>query len=236
MKKFEAILFDMDGTLLPLEQDAFMRGYLGLLATEVAPLGYTSEELVGAMWKGVAAMVKNDGTRTNADAFWATFAAILGEQTLAHIPYFDAFYSGKFRETSRYTMPTPLAGEIVAAAHEKAERVILATNPLFPRVAQLERLSWAGLDENDFDLVTDYENSHFCKPNPKYYLEIAEKCGFDPKNALMIGNNAEEDVRAATAAGMTAWLATDCLIAEGEIPPCTRGTLGDLLEKLENMQ
>ncbi len=233
MKKFEAILFDMDGTLLPMEYEAFSRGYLSMLAAEVAPLGYTPDGLIGAMWKGVGAMVKNDGTRTNADAFWATFASILGEKTLADIPHFDAFYSGKFREAARFTIPTPLAGEIVKAAREKADRVILATNPLFPRVAQLARLSWAGLDESDFDLVTDYENSHFCKPNPKYYLEIAEKCGFDPKNALMIGNNAEEDVRAAQAAGMEAWLATDCLIAEGPIPPCVEGTLGDLCDKLE---
>lgn len=233
MKKYQAILFDMDGTLLPMDNDAFTRGYLSLLSAEMAPLGYTPEALIGAMWKGVAAMVKNDGTRTNADVFWETFSSLLGKRALADIPKFDAFYSGRFREAVRFTAPTRTAREIVAAAHAAADRVILATNPLFPRVAQLERLRWAGLTEADFDRITDYENSHFCKPDPRYYLEIAAECGFDPTAALMIGNNAEEDVRAAEAAGIPAWLATDCLIAEGELPACKRGSLAELCAVLQ---
>lgn len=233
MKKFDAILFDMDGTLLPMDYDAFSKGYLGMLAAAVAPLGYEAKPLVGAMWKGVAAMMRNDGTRKNADAFWETFAAEMGERVYADIPKFDAFYGGEFQKAVRFTTPTAVAKRIVQAAHACADRVILATNPIFPTVAQVERLSWTGLSPKDFDLVTDYENSHFCKPNPKYYLEIAEKCGFDPQNALMIGNNAEEDVRASMAAGMTAWLATDCLICEGALPRCEQGSLEALCALLE---
>ncbi len=171
---------------------------------------------------------KNDGTKKNADAFWDAFAAILGEKVYADIPHFDKFYSEEFCGAVRFTQPTPIAKKIVAAARKCADQVILATNPLFPTVAVTERLRWAGLSPADFDYVTDYDNSHFCKPNPKYYLEIAEKCGFDPKNALMIGNNAEEDIRASAAAGLSAYLVTDCLICEGEMPDCPQGSLAEI--------
>lgn len=233
MKKFDAILFDLDGTLLPMDNNEFTKGYLGMLAKAVAPLGYTAQTLVPAMWKGVGAMVKNDGTKTNADAFWGAFAALLGDKVYDDIPQFDAFYRGGFAKAICFTQPSADAKAAVDLAHGCADKVILATNPLFPKVAQKERMRWAGLTMADFDLVTDYENSHFCKPNPQYYLEIAAKCGFDPQNALMIGNNAEEDAAASMAAGLSAYLTTDCLICEGEMPSCPTGTFKEMMEWLK---
>lgn len=41
--------------------------------------GYKSEELVSAVWKGKGAMVQNDGSRTNEEAFWEYFGAVFGE-------------------------------------------------------------------------------------------------------------------------------------------------------------
>ena len=38
MKRYQAILFDLDGTLLPMELEAFARIYIGALAKELAPL------------------------------------------------------------------------------------------------------------------------------------------------------------------------------------------------------
>ena len=39
-QKLTTILFDLDGTLLPMDNDAFTRGYFKLLAARLAPLGY----------------------------------------------------------------------------------------------------------------------------------------------------------------------------------------------------
>lgn len=33
----KAILFDLDGTLLPMDQDEFTKGYFNLLAAKLAP-------------------------------------------------------------------------------------------------------------------------------------------------------------------------------------------------------
>ncbi len=233
MKRYEAILFDLDGTLLPMDMDTFSKGYLHTLAEEMEKYGYREETLLPAMWRGVASMVKNDGARANADAFWKTFSDMLGQKVYDDIPLFDAFYSGRFNEAVKYTSPTPNAKRAVECAKKCADKIILATNPMFPTVAVKSRLEWTGLCYEDFDYATDYTNSHYCKPNPKYFSEITEKFSLNPENCLMIGNNAEEDSRASMAVGFSSFLLTDCLICGGEMPSCPAGSFDDLLEFLK---
>ena len=233
--KYQAILFDLDGTLLPMDNDRFTKGYFKLLTKAASVHGYTYETLIPAMWKGVSAMVKNDRSKLNKDAFWDAFAEIFGEDVYSHIPTFDAFYSADLHKTKELTEPNPLAKEAVRLAHEKAEKVVLATNPLFPEAAIKARLSFIGLELSDFDLVTTYDNFGSCKPNPLYYAEIAEKMGVDAKASLMIGNNAEEDIEAAQAAGLSTYLVTDCLIAKEEMPETPSGSFAELVEFLERL-
>ncbi len=233
MKRYEAILFDLDGTLLPMDMDTFSKGYLHTLAEEMEKYGYREQTLLPAMWRGVASMVKNDGTQKNSDAFWKTFASLLGEKVYDDIPLFDSFYSGRFNEAVKYTSPTPNARRAVEYAKKCADKVILATNPMFPTVAVKARLEWTGLKYEDFDYATDYTNSHYCKPNPKYFEEIAEKFLLNPEKCLMIGNNAEEDANASMTLGFSSFLLTDCLICGGEMPDCPSGTFEDLFEFLK---
>lgn len=230
--KLDAILFDLDGTLLPMDNDVFTRGYLHLLAEAMEPYGYEERTMVKAMWQGVGAMVKNDGSEPNIEAFCRCFSAALGRDARADIPLFDAFYTKGFRAARAFTSSTPLAKRAVSLAHECAEKVVLATNPLFPRVAILERLAWAGLSESDFDLITDYESSSTCKPNPAYYKEILEKIGAAPERTLMIGNNADEDARAGLRAGLSVYLVTDCLIGDSAGLDVPTGSMTDLTDHL----
>ena len=85
------VLFDLDGTLLPMDMEAFTNGYFGLLTQKLAPRGYDPKKLIDAIWAGTAAMVGNDGGRTNEAAFWAKFAQIFGEEALADQPLFEEF-------------------------------------------------------------------------------------------------------------------------------------------------
>lgn len=234
--KYEGIFFDLDGTLLPMDNDEFTRGYLHCLAEAVAPLGYREDALIPAMWKGVASMVKGDGSRSNFTAFWETFSSLLGDDCYEHIPYFDSFYKNDFHKCIRFTSPAPeLARQAVTLARSKAPVVVLATNPMFPRVAVDARLDWAGLNAEDFHHITDYENSGTCKPNPAYYLEITKKLSLDPKKCLMIGNNAQEDIEAAQAAGLDTFLLEDCLIAQGDLPNTPKGDFPALLSFLASL-
>ena len=208
-----AILFDLDGTLLPMDQDLFMKYYFGELAKKLVPLGYNKDTLVGNVWAGTNAMVMNDGSKTNEDAFWDTFCALVGKDCRVDMQVFDSFYRNEFIAAKNACQPTVKAKEIIDFIKADRKRLILATNPLFPFVATENRINWAGLSTEDFELITTYENSSYCKPNPKYYIEILEKTGLAPEECLMVGNNAEEDMIAETL-GMKVFLLTDCLINE----------------------
>lgn len=233
---YDAVLFDLDGTLLPMDNDTFVKGYLHLLAQTAAKCGYEDEKtFLKSMWKGVSDMMKNDGSILNETVFWKSVSEILGDSIYEHIETFDRFYGNEFHEAKHFTGPNPLARRALELARQKGKKVILATNPLFPTVAVHARLSWIGLKPDDFDWITDYSNSYTCKPNPAYYREIAEKFGLDPKRCLMVGNNAQEDVEACTAAGMESFLVTDWLICEGERPDCPQGSFEDLINFLENL-
>jgi len=231
---YEAVLFDLDGTLLPMDFDEFTHGYFSLLASTVAPLGYEKKSMIASMWQGVAAMTQNQGPRSNFDVFWEVFASLEGKQAYDHIPLFDKFYDNEFHAAKAFTQPTPKAKDAVAAARRTAKHVVLATNPLFPEVAVTSRLSWAELSPSDFDLVTHYSNCTSSKPNPKYFTDIAEKLGVDSAHCLMIGNNVDEDILPAQTAGMSAFLLTDCLMSNSEtLPDCPHGSWEELMEVLK---
>lgn len=128
----------------------------------------------------------------------------------------------------------PAADKTVKKLKEKGFKLILATNPIFPAVATESRIKWAGLDRNDFELYTTYENSHYCKPNPAYYSEILKKLSLNPSDCLMVGNDAAEDT-AAKAVGIEVFLLTDCLINKNgiDISEYPNGGFKELLEYIE---
>ena len=205
------VLFDLDGTLLPMDQDVFVKAYFGGLCARMIPLGYDPKALVDGIWAGTAAMVKNDGSCSNEEAFWNTFSAIFGEEVRQHIPMFDEFYHTDFQKVQHVCGFDPRAKEVIALVKELGMTPVLATNPIFPAVATYSRIRWAGLNAEDFARITTYENSTFCKPNPDYYRQILEKLCLKPEECLMVGNDALEDLAAAEL-GIPVFILTDCLI------------------------
>ena len=205
------VLFDLDGTLLPMDQDAFTRGYFKFLAAKLAPHGYEPKQLVEAIWSGTEAMVRNDGSRTNEAALWDTFVSIYGKKARADEPLFVDFYANEFNQAQSICGHDPRTAEIVHSLQKRGYRVVLATNPIFPRIATENRIRWAGLEPDDFALITTYENSTYCKPNPAYYREILEKLGRKAEECLMVGNDVVED-GAAQRLGIPVFFLTPCLI------------------------
>ena len=206
----KVILFDLDGTLLPMEQEVFVKTYFKLLAKRLAPLGYEPEKLIAAIWGGTEAMVRNDGSCINEERFWQYFAGVYGEASLKDKSVIDSFYSEEFHQVKAVCGTSP-AREIVDFLKARGKTVVLATNPIFPAVATRSRMSWVGLAPEDFRLITTYENSRYCKPNPKYYEEILKTIGCAPEECLMVGNDVGEDM-VAERLGMNVFLLTDCLI------------------------
>ena len=230
-KKIEVVLFDLDGTLLPMDQDVFVQTYFGLLAKNLSNYGYEPKKLIESIWLGTKSMIMNDGKQTNEKVFWNTMSNIYGPNVINDESKFESFYINDFPLVKNSCGFDKRANEVIKFLKSKGYRLILATNPIFPRIATEQRIKWAGLDINDFEFVTTYENSSFSKPNLKYYLEILEKNDCKVENCLMVGNDVAEDM-IVNKLGVDVFLLTRDLINKNneDISNYPNGNYDDLLE------
>ncbi len=205
------VLFDLDGTLLPMDQDVFVEVYFKGLAQKLAPYGYNPKQLIGAVWQGTKAMIQNCGEMTNEQVFWQVFTGIFGEGSRSAEPILEAFYQTEFQQVQQVCGFAPQANEIIGQVKKKGLIPVLATNPIFPRIATMSRIRWAGLNAEDFKLITTYENSRSCKPNPAYYQDVLDAIGAKPEECVMVGNDVQDDMIAATL-GIQTFLLTDCIM------------------------
>lgn len=226
----KTVFFDLDGTLLPMDQEEFIRQYLACLTSAMEPEGYDPETLGKAVWTGTKAMVCNDGSKTNEAVFWESFSRSLGRNAREEEQTFLRFYQGPFQQLRAVCGYNPAAASAVREIRNLGLNTVLATNPLFPAVATQSRVRWAGLEPEDFAWLTTYENSRYCKPNPDYYREILDKLNLKPGECLMVGNDVQED-GAAAKLGMPVFLLTDCLIQRGgnADPSWPQGSFPELL-------
>lgn len=229
------VLFDLDGTLLPMDQDVFAKTYFMSIAKDVSPRGYDVKALIDAIWTGTKAMIKNNGEKTNETVFWETFAGIFGDRVYGDMPAFDRFYEEHFDGIAAVCGHDDRAAEVIRLCHERGRKTALATNPIFPSIATEKRMRWAGLTPEDFELFTAYENSRYCKPNLKYYTAILDELGVSPEECLMVGNDVGEDM-VARELGMQVFLLTDCIINRNgeDISVYPHGSFDDLLAFLRD--
>jgi len=232
----KVVLFDLDGTLLPMDQDTFIKAYLGGMAKKLAPHGYEPDTLVKAVYAGMKAMTGNDGSCTNEDAFWNAFTGILGEHVKEDMPIFDDFYRNEFQDVKNICGFLPEAAQTVRKLKEMGYRVALATTPMFPSIATESRIRWAGLELDDFEIFTTYENYHYCKPNLNYYREVVENLGVKPEECLMVGNDVGEDM-VTEELGMKVFLMPADLINKvgKDISEYPQGDFADLLAYIDTL-
>ena len=228
------IFFDLDGTLLPMDQNRFIKAYFSHLAAKLAPKGIDEKALVETIWGGTKAMVANDGSRTNEEVFWDHFVAAFGPEIRKDQATFDDFYRNEFQLAQSACGFDPRAAQTVAELKARGFTLVLATNPIFPAMATESRIRWAGLNKDDFILCTTYENSRHCKPNPHYYRDILNFLGAEPAQCLMVGNDATEDM-VAEKLGMKVFLLTDCLInvQNRELSGYPQGSFPELMAYLD---
>jgi len=190
---FKGIFFDLDGTLLPLDLAEMMNSYFRALTIKLSPL-VEPVSFMEALMAGVEKMLYNDGRGTNEQVFMEAFFRRLDRDPRQLLPVFDEFYINEYRELGRHVVPRAEARRALDLAAASGAKVVLATNPVFPRLAVEARLEWAGLAGSPFTAITSYENSSFCKPNPGYYLEILQATGLQGPDCLMVGNDSKEDL------------------------------------------
>lgn len=190
MKK--VFLFDLDSTLLQMDQNEFLKQYFSLVAKRIAKFKYDPITFMGVFEKSANSMVNNDGSITNEKLFWNTLAKTYNDVGIIQ-NIFENFYTNDFKVLEYLVNKTDIPNKIIKTLKAKGYKVILATNPLFPKVCTYERMRWAGLDVNDFLDITTYETSTYSKPNRNYYYELLKRNNIDPSDAIMVGNDIDDD-------------------------------------------
>lgn len=233
----KVILFDLDGSLLSMDQDAFIRLYFKALCAHMSPHGYQPDQLIHAVQNGIGAMVQNTGERINEPVFWDAFSHEMGRDTQEDLPLFEEYYQKHFACTKAACGVMPGARECIRQLKAQGYRLVLATNPIFPAMATLQRIRWAGLNPDDFEIITSYENSRFCKPNPDYYRQLSKELQVQPEECLMAGNDAWEDM-VAEATGMKVFLLTRGLLNKMavDITPYPQGNFEDLMRYISAIE
>jgi len=207
----QAVLFDLDGTLVDVDMHRFVPAYLtrltGRMQAFAGPVRATR-----AMHRAVAAMFANRDPHRTLEAVWCD--VLQTELGLAATDYrlcLEDFCRRDLEDLRPLVTGHPVAVQLVDAALARGWQVVLATNPIFPRRVVDARIAWGGLDAGRFHHITTYETAHFCKPNPAFFEEVLASLQVDAARCLMVGNDTLHDL-AAGRVGMTTCLLTPWLI------------------------
>ena len=191
----QAVLFDLDGTLLDIDIDAFMARYLDALGTYTDSL-YPDDGVMPAMYEAIATMMGDHPRSTNEDVFLEEMLRRTGLDFRKDWAVFERFYDERFDALRHGARAGVGAHEAHGIARGLGLKTVVATNPMFPRIAVEKRMAWAGFAPSMFDLVTTWESMTACKPHPAYYLGIAGILGVSPHECLMVGDDARLDLPA----------------------------------------
>ena len=235
-QKLNTFLFDLDGTLLSLTHDEFIGRYFGLMGKKFGLLGFNSQVFINAVLAGTMAMIKNDGTMTNEQAFWKVFNNLVKYEGTNLIEEFEQFYQKDFDLVQSVTHQDEMAIKCISLLKEKGYTLVLATNPLFPAIATQKRTKWAGLDPDDFVYVSTYENSSYSKPSRGYYEGVLKNINKEPGECIMVGNDVKDDM-CALKYGLEGFLITSHMInsEDTDLSNYRKGSFTDLYNFIEGL-
>jgi HAD superfamily hydrolase (TIGR01549 family) len=233
----KAILFDLDDTLLGNNMDSFLPPYFAMCG-EFGRRYLPADVFTRSLFLASRSMVENvDPAVTNNEVFWARFGELTGLDSQQVETDLDNFYRNEFEQLRAVTNRTPIAARIMDWSFTQDLKIVIATNPMFPRPAIEARLSWAGIPitQYPYTLVTTIENMHATKPHQAYYYEILEMIGCQPDQALMVGDDIVNDIQPAAELGLfTYWIELPGAKLPNNLKPTGQGSLEALAQRLRN--
>lgn len=215
------ILFDLDGTLINTLQAKFNEKFYITMCDKLLKKGYENELLGKVFLEGVGLMVTNDGSVSNEETLWNHLERKSGLKREEASLLLEEFYENEYDLLKDCIEPVETTGKAVNELYDKGYNLILATNPLFPKVAIEKRASWGNIDCNKFSYITSYENSYFAKPNINYYKEIIEKNDLDIEETIMFGNDLIEDL-VIEELNIPCYIITNNMVNEQNLNKCTK--------------
>lgn len=193
MNNINTVLFDLDGTLLPINGEAFEAIYFKGLSSYFIDK-YDPKEFIKIIWSATKSMVKDTSFKTNEEAFMEALQLIVNDDITWMQERFNRFYLNEFDQIRQAVKPNEFVQKAVKLLKEKGYRLVIATNPMFPKIAIEKRIEWTGCDRADFEYVTSFEKNHYCKPQLKFYEEVLSDLNLKAEECLMVGNDLNEDM------------------------------------------
>ena len=242
---FEAVLFDLDDTLLSWECPAWsweeiglrraegLRRYLAGLAIDVdaTALAAASHAAIVDAWRASRADPDHPSPRLGpalCDALdrlgaWTTAVDV------------DALCDAFGWEAIPGVVPLPDALFVLDELRERGLRIGIVTNSHVPVRLRLAELTTLGLAERIDVCVTSGDVGRL-KPHPAIFHAALDVLGVAPGRALFVGDRPERDIKGANAVGMTSvlyrppYLPAAAPFGAGETPDHTIAGLSEVLE------
>ncbi|MFZ0098078.1 MAG: HAD family phosphatase [Gemmobacter sp.] len=188
---FDAVIFDLDGTLVDTEAVALDLGRRCLMSMGHEPDDQVFHQMIG-----------KDGPTSDA----ILVAAYPG----LDLPAFDRLWRGGFESAIESNLPLkPGVHDLIARI---AQPMALCTSSR--RASALRKLTLAGL-ESAFRQVVALEDVQRAKPHPEPYLTTAARLGVAPARCVVF-EDSETGAAAARAAGCIVVQVPDILPATGD--------------------
>lgn len=229
------ILFDLDGTLLPLDMDKFLKIYFEEMGHHFKDVIHP-KELIKHMWASTEIMVANLEDKINEDVFMGDFGKRIASDLELYKKGFDEFYDNGFLKAKESSFESKAMRDSIKLLKDRKYDLVIATNPIFPLKAILHRINWAGFKQEDFIYISSYERNHYCKPQVHFYEEVLRDIHKTSEECLMVGNDVQEDL-VASKAGIKTFLIEDNIInrSENQVICDYKGSYKDFYNFVENL-
>jgi FMN phosphatase YigB (HAD superfamily) len=193
MTNLTTFFFDLDGTLLPINGKKFEELYFGGLCELFADL-YSPEEFTTLLWGATKVMISDTSPATNEEAFMEALGKLVNGNLDEMKQRLEIFYKTGFDKVREAVIENADVHTSIGILKDKGYDLVIATNPMFPRLAIEKRIDWTGLKRSDFSYVSSFEDNHYCKPQPMFFQELLDILKKTPEEVIMVGNDVEEDL------------------------------------------
>lgn len=177
------IFVDYDGTLVKNSEEKFMKTYFSILSRKVK---LPVEKIFNLVMDSIYEITKiEDPSKNLFERFLESISKKTGKSKDYWYNIFLDFYKNEFDELRKIIKVNEKLTNFIKNSNYK---FIFASNPLFPEIAVKKRIDFANLSPENFFYIATMENSHYAKPNPKFFAEILKKISVAADKCLMIGD------------------------------------------------
>ena len=204
MGKLLAVGFDLDGTLFDHRgaAQAGLDGFLRSLGVdpcqETRATWFIAESEQFERWR--AGLISFQEQRRERLRIVLSMIGLSIPMNVEDLDELFEVYLSAYREAWR---PFPDSAEVLATLRAAGYRIGVLTNGT--QEQQIDKLHTIGLS-SAIDVVCTSEQIGVQKPDPRAFLELAQRLDVVPSACLFVGDSADQDIAGARKAGMQALL------------------------------